>query len=176
VPEKPPIEVGATLSTTWPTHPVAQIQTLFELATTLSSAALPSVTPPVAIRHATPPSSLKPESLTMLPSCSQGHPPRPHVGTPHCHCHPSATSPSSFKARVSLLSALIIVAPEHHTAIVLQGWSATPRNPPAPRATLIVPTLQCYTGDEDITTSDTTIPSIELQGPIMRSQAQQLRH
>jgi hypothetical protein len=29
--------------------------------------------------------------------------------------------------------------------------------------------------DEDITTSDTTIPSIELQGPIMRSRAQQLR-
>jgi hypothetical protein len=30
--------------------------------------------------------------------------------------------------------------------------------------------------DEDITTSDTTIPSTELQGPIMRSRAQQLRH
>jgi hypothetical protein len=30
--------------------------------------------------------------------------------------------------------------------------------------------------DEDITTSDTTIPSIELQGSIMRSRAQQLRH
>jgi hypothetical protein len=30
--------------------------------------------------------------------------------------------------------------------------------------------------DEDITTSDTTIPSIELQGPITRSRAQQLRH
>jgi hypothetical protein len=30
--------------------------------------------------------------------------------------------------------------------------------------------------DEDITTSNTTIPSIELQGPIMRSRAQQLRH
>jgi hypothetical protein len=29
--------------------------------------------------------------------------------------------------------------------------------------------------DEDITTSDTTTPSIEVQGPIMRSQAQQLR-
>jgi hypothetical protein len=29
--------------------------------------------------------------------------------------------------------------------------------------------------DEDITTSDTTIPSIKLQGPIMRSRAQQLR-
>jgi hypothetical protein len=29
--------------------------------------------------------------------------------------------------------------------------------------------------DEDITTSDTTIPSIELQGPITRSRAQQLR-
>jgi hypothetical protein len=29
--------------------------------------------------------------------------------------------------------------------------------------------------DEDITTSDTTIPSIDLQGPIMRSRAQQLR-
>jgi hypothetical protein len=29
--------------------------------------------------------------------------------------------------------------------------------------------------DEDITTSDTIIPSIELQGSIMRSQAQQLR-
>jgi hypothetical protein len=29
--------------------------------------------------------------------------------------------------------------------------------------------------DEDITTSDTTIPSIELQGPIPRSRAQQLR-
>jgi hypothetical protein len=29
--------------------------------------------------------------------------------------------------------------------------------------------------DEDITTSDTTIPSVELQGPIMRSWAQQLR-
>jgi hypothetical protein len=29
--------------------------------------------------------------------------------------------------------------------------------------------------DEDITTSDTTTPSIELQGPITRSQAQQLR-
>jgi hypothetical protein len=28
--------------------------------------------------------------------------------------------------------------------------------------------------DEDITTSDTTISSIELQGPIMRSRAQQL--
>jgi hypothetical protein len=30
--------------------------------------------------------------------------------------------------------------------------------------------------DEDITTPDTSIPSIELQGPIMRSRAQQLRH
>jgi hypothetical protein len=30
--------------------------------------------------------------------------------------------------------------------------------------------------DEDITTADTTIPSIELQGSIMRSRAQQLRH
>jgi hypothetical protein len=30
--------------------------------------------------------------------------------------------------------------------------------------------------DEDITTSDTTIPSIQLQGPITRSRAQQLRH
>jgi hypothetical protein len=30
--------------------------------------------------------------------------------------------------------------------------------------------------DEDITTSDTTIPSIELQGPITRSRAQQVRH
>jgi hypothetical protein len=30
--------------------------------------------------------------------------------------------------------------------------------------------------DEDITTSDTTTPSIEMQGPIMRSQAQQLHH
>jgi hypothetical protein len=30
--------------------------------------------------------------------------------------------------------------------------------------------------DEDITTSDTTILSIELQGPIMRSWAQQLCH
>jgi hypothetical protein len=30
--------------------------------------------------------------------------------------------------------------------------------------------------DEDITTSDTTIPSIGLQGPITRSRAQQLRH
>jgi hypothetical protein len=30
--------------------------------------------------------------------------------------------------------------------------------------------------DEDITTSNTTIPSIELQGPITRSRAQQLRH
>jgi hypothetical protein len=30
--------------------------------------------------------------------------------------------------------------------------------------------------DEDITTSDTATPSIEVQGPIMRSQAQQLRH
>jgi hypothetical protein len=30
--------------------------------------------------------------------------------------------------------------------------------------------------DEDITTSDTTISSIELQGPITTSQAQQLRH
>jgi hypothetical protein len=30
--------------------------------------------------------------------------------------------------------------------------------------------------DEDITTSDTIIPSIELQGPIMRSWAQQLHH
>jgi hypothetical protein len=29
--------------------------------------------------------------------------------------------------------------------------------------------------DEDITTSDTTTPSIEMQGPITRSQAQQLR-
>jgi hypothetical protein len=29
--------------------------------------------------------------------------------------------------------------------------------------------------DEDITTSDTTIPSIEFQGPITRSRAQQLR-
>jgi hypothetical protein len=29
--------------------------------------------------------------------------------------------------------------------------------------------------DEDITTSDTTTPSIELQGPITRSRAQQLR-
>jgi hypothetical protein len=29
--------------------------------------------------------------------------------------------------------------------------------------------------DEDITTPDTSIPSIELQGPIMRSRAQQLR-
>jgi hypothetical protein len=32
-------------------------------------------------------------------------------------------------------------------------------------------------GDDDITTSDTIIPSIELQGPIMKSRAQQLcRH
>jgi hypothetical protein len=30
--------------------------------------------------------------------------------------------------------------------------------------------------EEDITMSDTTIPSIELQGPIMRSRAQQLHH
>jgi hypothetical protein len=30
--------------------------------------------------------------------------------------------------------------------------------------------------DEDITTSDTTIPFIELQGPITRSRAQQLHH
>jgi hypothetical protein len=30
--------------------------------------------------------------------------------------------------------------------------------------------------DEDITTSDTTTPSIEVQGPITRSRAQQLRH
>jgi hypothetical protein len=30
--------------------------------------------------------------------------------------------------------------------------------------------------DEDITTSDTTIHSIELQGPMMRSRAQQLCH
>jgi hypothetical protein len=30
--------------------------------------------------------------------------------------------------------------------------------------------------DQDITTSDTTIPSIDLQGLIMTSQAQQLRH
>jgi hypothetical protein len=30
--------------------------------------------------------------------------------------------------------------------------------------------------DEDITTSDTTIPSIELQRPIIRSRAQQLHH
>jgi hypothetical protein len=30
------------------------------------------------------------------------------------------------------------------------------------------------TDDDDITTSDTTIPSIELRGPIMRSRAQQL--
>jgi hypothetical protein len=30
--------------------------------------------------------------------------------------------------------------------------------------------------DEDITMSDTTIPSIELQGPITRLRAQQLRH
>jgi hypothetical protein len=30
--------------------------------------------------------------------------------------------------------------------------------------------------DEDITTLDTTTPSIELQGPIMRSRAQHLRH
>jgi hypothetical protein len=30
-------------------------------------------------------------------------------------------------------------------------------------------------GDDNITTSDKTIPSIELQGPIMRSRAQQLR-
>jgi hypothetical protein len=30
--------------------------------------------------------------------------------------------------------------------------------------------------DEDITTPDTAIPSIELQGPITRSRAQQLRH
>jgi hypothetical protein len=29
--------------------------------------------------------------------------------------------------------------------------------------------------DEDIITSDTTIPSVELQGPITRSRAQQLR-
>jgi hypothetical protein len=29
-------------------------------------------------------------------------------------------------------------------------------------------------GDEDITTSDTTTPSIEMNGPIMRSRAQQL--
>jgi hypothetical protein len=29
---------------------------------------------------------------------------------------------------------------------------------------------------KDITTSDTTIPSIELRGPIMRPRAQQLRH
>jgi hypothetical protein len=29
--------------------------------------------------------------------------------------------------------------------------------------------------DEDVTTSDTTTPSIEVQGPIMRSRAQQLR-
>jgi hypothetical protein len=36
--------------------------------------------------------------------------------------------------------------------------------------------LHLLDNDEDITTSDTTIPSIELQGPIMRSRAQQLRH
>jgi hypothetical protein len=30
--------------------------------------------------------------------------------------------------------------------------------------------------DEDITMLDTTTPSIELQGPITRSRAQQLRH
>jgi hypothetical protein len=30
--------------------------------------------------------------------------------------------------------------------------------------------------DEDITTSDTITPSIEMHGPITRSQAQQLRH
>jgi hypothetical protein len=30
--------------------------------------------------------------------------------------------------------------------------------------------------DEDITTSETTTPSIEVQGPIMRSRAQQLYH
>jgi hypothetical protein len=30
--------------------------------------------------------------------------------------------------------------------------------------------------DEGITTSDTTTPNIEMQGPIMRSRAQQLRH
>jgi hypothetical protein len=29
--------------------------------------------------------------------------------------------------------------------------------------------------DEDITTSDTTTPTIEMQGPIVRSRAQQLR-
>jgi hypothetical protein len=30
--------------------------------------------------------------------------------------------------------------------------------------------------DKDITSSDTIAPSIEMQGPIMRSRAQQLRH
>jgi hypothetical protein len=36
--------------------------------------------------------------------------------------------------------------------------------------------FSCTVDDEDITTSDTTIPFIELQGPITRSQAQQLCH
>jgi hypothetical protein len=36
--------------------------------------------------------------------------------------------------------------------------------------------IQEWEDDEDITTSNTTIPSIELQGPIMISRAQQLRH
>jgi hypothetical protein len=36
--------------------------------------------------------------------------------------------------------------------------------------------LELLFTDEDITTSDTTIPSFELQGPIIRSRAQQLCH
>jgi hypothetical protein len=36
-------------------------------------------------------------------------------------------------------------------------------------------TIPKYPSDEDITTSDTSTPSIEVQGPITRSRAQQLR-
>jgi hypothetical protein len=39
----------------------------------------------------------------------------------------------------------------------------------------VIPAAAAATTDEDITTSDTTIPSIEFQGPITRSGAQQLR-
>jgi hypothetical protein len=35
--------------------------------------------------------------------------------------------------------------------------------------------LSLSSGDEDITTSDTTTPSIEVRGPITKSRVQQLR-
>jgi hypothetical protein len=46
----------------------------------------------------------------------------------------------------------------------------------AQNASTMVHGISLAKSDEDITTSDTTIPSIQLQGPITRSRAQQLGH